>query len=128
MIDPKANASGFGVQHTVESGAIFGPAYADAPASYNTTNAAIVPVIQGYWTSFIRSYNPNTYRVEGSPLWLNWDGSNPGSGYSGRNGTCSGDGYQRIMLQTNNTMMERVPQDQQERCAYLATIAEALTQ
>jgi carboxylesterase type B len=56
--DPTQVASGLGVPHTVEVNAIFGPTNVGggAPASYNVggVNAAIVPQVQAYWTSFIR--------------------------------------------------------------------------
>lgn len=106
--DPDSEASGYGVTHTVEVNAIWGPQYVTGtpPASYNTTNAAIIPVMQGYWTSFIRSFNPNTYRAPGSPRWLYWDNQN----------------QSRILLQTNASKMETVPSDQRERCAFLSSI------
>lgn len=114
VIDPGAAATGYGVTHTVEINAIWGPQYVTGtpPASYFTTNAAIVPVIQGYWTSFIRSFDPNTYRVPGSPVWESWTKG----------------GWQRLMFQTNNTHMEVVPDDQQARCTYLSSIGVALKQ
>ncbi|KAL1965967.1 hypothetical protein VTN77DRAFT_4907 [Rasamsonia byssochlamydoides] len=118
--DPAAEQSGYGVQHTVEVNAIWGPQYVSspAPASYFTTNAPIVPVMQAYWTSFIRSFNPNTYRYPGSPEWIPWGGS-PGE---------NGDGYNRLFIQTGNTTMETVPLDQRYRCAYLASIGLDLRQ
>lgn len=114
VIDPEKEETGYGVTHTVEVNAIWGPENVNGagPASYNTTNAPIVPVVQAYWTSFVRSYNPNTYRLPGSPLWETW----------------SKDGYQRLMFQTNNTQMEVVPVNQQERCAYLNSIGIDLRQ
>ena len=112
--DPASDAAGLGVTHTVEVNAIWGPQYVTGtpPASYNNTNAAIIPVMQGYWTSFIRSYNPNTFRAEGSPEWLPWT-----------------DQIQdRILLQTNANRMETVPRDQQERCGYLSSIGVSIQQ
>ncbi|KZO90677.1 cholinesterase [Calocera viscosa TUFC12733] len=118
VMDPTEMAEGYGVPHTVELAAIWGPenvvwrpygvASGTAPASYypGQVNAAIVPVIQGYWTSFIRSYNPNTYRVPGSPEWGQW------TVY----------GKDRIVLQTNATVMEVVDYGQQSRCAWLEAI------
>jgi carboxylesterase type B len=73
--DPETMAAGYGVPHTIEVNAIWGPENVGggAPASYNTTNAGIIPVIQGYWTSFVRALDPNTFRAEGSPVWEEWD-------------------------------------------------------
>lgn len=114
VIDPPRAETGYGVTHTVEVNAIWGPENVNggAPASYSTTNAPIVPVVQAYWTSFIRSFNPNTYRLAGSPEWDSW----------------TKNGYQRLMFQTNNTHMEEVPADQKARCAYLSSIGVALKQ
>ncbi|KAK4951517.1 hypothetical protein LTR10_010493 [Elasticomyces elasticus] len=117
VIDPESNANGLGVSHTVEVNAIWGPnnTGGGAPASYypNGVNGAIVPVIQSYWTSFIRCYNPNTHRAYGAPEWQAWTADNE---------------FQRLMFQTNNTHMEAVPTDQQARCAYLASIGISLEQ
>jgi len=115
VIDPIAEASGLGVTHTVELNAIFGPENVNgaAPASYNTSNANIVPVIQRYWTSFIRSYDPNTYRLPGSPMWQQF-------GF--------GDGHQRLLMQTNASGMETVPSEQLKRCQYLWSIGLKLKQ
>ncbi|KAF4268368.1 hypothetical protein CNMCM8714_001577 [Aspergillus fumigatus] len=97
--DEAAQASGTGVSHTVEVNAIWGPKYTNggAPPSYTTTNAPIVPVMQGYWTSFIKTFNPNTHRYPGSPEWKTWG---------------DGGGYNRNFIKTNETKMESVPIDQ----------------
>ena len=102
--------------HTVEVNAIWGPDYVTGtpPASYysNGTNANIVPVVQGYWTSFIRSFDPNVYRAPGTPTWEQWTGV----------------GTQRLLFQTNNTQMEVVDAGLKERCAYLYSIGTDLRQ
>lgn len=114
VIDPVSAAAGYGVSHTVETSAIWGPENVNggAPASYSTTNSATVPVAQAYWTSFIRSFNPNTHRLPGTPEWGAW----------------TLDGYQRLLFQTNATAMETVPDDQKKRCAYLSSIGVAIKQ
>ncbi|KAL9618080.1 MAG: hypothetical protein Q9160_007150 [Pyrenula sp. 1 TL-2023] len=116
VLDPDQDAQGLGTPHTVEVNAIWGPDNVNggAPASYlpGGINAGVVPLIQGYWTSFIRSYNPNTYRLAGSPEWQEW----------------SVDGKQRLLFLTNGTSMESVPEDQRARCAYLSSIGVALRQ
>ena len=69
--DPAQMQRGLGVPHTTEISAIWGPVntYGAAPASYNKgkSNAWIVPMIQSYWLSFIRTLDPNTLRAKGSP-------------------------------------------------------------
>lgn len=108
--DPDQVAQGLGVPHTVELAAIWGPTNAGgAPASYtnNGTNVAVIPVIQAYWTSFIRTFDPNTYRYPGSARWEKWD-----------------DGRQnRLLFQTGGkTTMETVDDYTQTRCEYFANI------
>ena len=114
--DPANEASGVGTYHTVEVNAIWGPenASGDAPASYYTTNAAIVPLMQGYWTSFIVSLDPNTRRLESSPEWQTW-----GQGDNA---------YRRIFIHTGETRMESVSQEQRVRCQYLTSIGVDLKQ
>ncbi|KAK4496338.1 hypothetical protein PRZ48_012318 [Zasmidium cellare] len=117
VIDPPAAAEGNGVSHTVEVNAIFGPenVNGNAPDSYQPggVNYPIVPLVQSYWTSFIRSYNPNTFRQRGAPTWQE---------FSRRNYN------RRLKFQTNDTEMETIDRGQQERCGYLASIALALKQ
>ena len=112
--DPDEVAAGLGVPHTVEVNAIWGPSYVTGtpPASYSTTNAAIVPIMQGYWTSFIRTYNPNTFRAPGTPRWLPWSAAS----------------MDRILIRTNSSIMENVPIDQRQRCAYLSGLGIILQQ
>ncbi|KAL2869952.1 putative triacylglycerol lipase [Aspergillus lucknowensis] len=125
VLDPEDEASGDGVYHVVELNAIWGPEnmwWSDTigsppPASYFGSNAAIIPVMQGYWTSFIRSFDPNTYRYPGSPRWETWGGGRHGGGRP-----------ERLFIRTGETRMESVPRDQRERCEYLISIGVELTQ
>lgn len=112
--DPTQVAEGYGVPHTVELNAIWGPEYVGggAPASYNTTNADVVPIIQGYWTSFIRTLDPNTYRSAGTPKWEEWTAG----------------GMQRLLFNTSGPVMETVDQGQRGRCAYLNGIGASVRQ
>lgn len=109
--DPEQIAQGDGVPHTVETYAIWGPenVQSAAPASYysNGTNAAVVPVIQGYWTSFVKSFDPNKFRYPGSVEWTAWTST----------------GQQRVLFQTGGqTEMETVDEDLLARCRYWAEI------
>jgi carboxylesterase type B len=113
--DPEQMAEGLGVPHTVDANAIWGPENVNgaAPASYSTyLNRNAIPLMQGYWTSFIRSHDPNTYRLPGSPLWEGW---NPWV-------------MNRIRLETNTTTMEIVDEDTQGNCKYLEGIGISLQQ
>ncbi|TRX96024.1 hypothetical protein FHL15_003166 [Xylaria flabelliformis] len=114
--DPDQVAQGLGVPHTVEVNAIFGPDnVSGAPASYfpNGTNAAIVPVIQAYWTSFIRSFDPNKYRLPGSAQWEIWSPKTKDRLLFGTGGT---------------TQMELVDADMQAKCNYFYSIGVAVRQ
>ncbi|MCJ1381989.1 hypothetical protein MMC17_005101 [Xylographa soralifera] len=103
VLDPEAVAAGLNVQHGAEMPAIWWPGW-PAPASYSTTNRNIVPVMQGYWTSFIRDFDPNTHRAEETPEWEEW-----GSG-------------QRMRLVAKGSVMEEVQEPQRQRCAYISGI------
>lgn len=76
--DPTEVAMGYGVPHTAEVSAIFGPSntgggYASASYFPGEINEGAVTAAQGYWTSFIRTYDPNTYRAAGSAEWGRWN-------------------------------------------------------
>ncbi|MCJ1285409.1 hypothetical protein MMC26_004749 [Xylographa opegraphella] len=103
VLDPVAVAAGLNVQHGAEMPALWAPGW-PAPTSYSTTNRNIVPVMQGYWTSFIRGFDPNPYRAKGTPEWKPW-----GAG-------------QRMWLVANGSAMEGLEERQRERCAYIARI------
>ncbi|KAL5363150.1 Alpha/Beta hydrolase protein [Aspergillus floccosus] len=101
VLDPETVAGGYGVPHTFETSAVFGPGQAGwAASSYYTTNAPIVPVVMAYWASFVQHLNPNARSRPESPEWKTW-GSLPGF---------------QIRLQTNNTAMEEVPDWQTRNC------------
>ncbi|KAJ4314018.1 hypothetical protein N0V84_009125 [Fusarium piperis] len=115
--DPDQMKQGLGVPHTVEVHAIFGPGLggANPPASYleGKKNARVIPVIQGYWSSFIRSYDPNKYRHEGSAKWEAWTDKRK----------------QRIVFEEGGeTRMERLSRDVQKKCAYLSSIGADIRQ
>ena len=103
VLDPIAVADGLNVGHGAELPAVWWPGW-PAPASYDTTNRNIAPVVQGYWTSFVKSFDPNPYRAEGMPEWEEW-----GVG-------------QRMRLVTNGSAMEAVDGRQMERCLYIRGI------
>ena len=116
VTDPAAVRNGLGVPHVSELGAIWESPR--APASYRAhgQNSEVTPLMQGYWTSFIRFFDPNVARVEGSPLWEEWGGQ--GS-------------QRRLRIQggnNNSTTMETVPSTQQDRCRTLSGWAVDLRQ
>ncbi|KAI1270643.1 alpha/beta-hydrolase [Xylariaceae sp. FL1019] len=104
-------AAGLGVPHTFDKSAIFGPGNAGTPpASYLTYNAPIVPIAMSYYISFVLDLDPNPHRDAAAPEWLAWG---------------AGDG-ERMRLQTNDTAMEVVPQEQTQRCAFWRGISESM--
>ena len=108
---------GYGVPHVAEINSIWGPDNVfnkTPPQSYYGINAPIIPVMQGYWTSFITALNPSSLRHCTSPPWTRW--------------TDSQSTANRIYIQTNNTHMEKVPPDQRHRCQYWTSIALELKQ
>ncbi|GKU16929.1 unnamed protein product [Fusarium langsethiae] len=115
--DPDEMAQGLGVPHVAELNAIFGPGLGNnnPPASYfpGEKNAPVVPVVQGYWSSFIRSLDPNTYRHEGSVKWSVWTEK----------------GKDRIVFETGGrTSMEKISKGLQQQCKYLSSIGADIRQ
>ncbi|KAK3298999.1 Alpha/Beta hydrolase protein [Chaetomium fimeti] len=108
-------AAGLGVPHIFDSAAIFGPDNVGggylARASYKTYNAAVVPLVMGYWISFVRALDPNVFRVPGAPRWEVWGGGGVGD----RDG--EGDGG-RLVVETEGARMERVGGGERGRCAF----------
>lgn len=95
--------SGLGVPHTMEADYIWGAATSD-----------VQPLIQGYWTSFIRSFDPNTYRAKNAPEWKTFDG----------------EAMQRMHFpnSVSGVGMESVTDEQKKRCEYLSGIGVDLQQ
>ncbi|KAL8721194.1 MAG: hypothetical protein Q9225_002080 [Loekoesia sp. 1 TL-2023] len=113
VLDPSDEKSGAGTPHVAELNAIWG-APPGSPASYKTRNANMIPVLQGYWISFIRSFDPNRYRLEGTPEWEEWSARGFDEGEAGR---------RRILFQNGGgkeTEMESVDREQWERCRVLS--------
>lgn len=105
VTDASNNATGLGTPHTFEIPAIFGvDATGASDSSYETYNAPIVPVVMDYFMSFVRALDPNVYKSDAAPVWDEWSAG-------GGNGT-------RVLLQTNETVMEDVPSEQLERCEF----------
>lgn len=111
-------AKGLGVPHTAEVAAIFGPdnVFGGGPKSYSDAkgNGKSVNVVQQYWASFIKYYDPNVGRAKGSAEWKTF----------GLNGQ-----QQRMLFDSNGeTSMEIVASDQQKKCAYLQGIGPSIKQ
>ena len=121
--DQQNIAAGYGVPHVSEKPAIWG-VNATGPCdgcSYETYNAAIIPVMMSYWLSFIKDLDPNTYKDPSAPYWTPWGVSSEVSGYSSS-------GVNRIVLETNATRMETVPTAQLGRCEIWKRLANSTEQ
>ncbi|EOA89720.1 uncharacterized protein SETTUDRAFT_159305 [Exserohilum turcica Et28A] len=103
VLDPTDEANGLGAWHTVNAYSFWGVKRTDGqdPPSYFNTNAPIIPQVRSYWTSFIRNLDPNTDRVKGAAEWKPYTGL---------------DARERLLIQTNNTKMERMSPAQSLRC------------
>ncbi|KAF4460339.1 Carboxylesterase type B [Fusarium albosuccineum] len=97
ILDPANVAAGYIVPHTWDTQAVWGPSFATNYAalpnadSYEPgrSNAAIVPLVQAFWTSFARSSgDPNIFKYKDASTW---DKSSNGS---------------FLNIETNNTRME----------------------
>lgn len=111
VLSPANAASGLGVTHTAESGSIWGTS--------GSPDSRLIPTIQAYWTSWIRTKDPNTYRLAGAPSWEQFGGDLLARLRFG-NSTAG----------TGNTIvrMEGVPGDQKMRCQYLSSIGAKTSQ
>ncbi|USP79033.1 uncharacterized protein yc1106_06307 [Curvularia clavata] len=103
VLDPKDEASGLGAWHTVNVYAFWGLKRTDGqePPSYYTTNKPIISQVRSYWTSFIRNLDPNTDRANGTVEWKPYQGA---------------ESRERLLIQTNNTKVERMSPAQSLRC------------
>lgn len=114
-------AQGLGVPHVFDAPAIFGPdalgpgGGGAAFASYKTYNARVVPLVGGYWLSFVRALDPNAYRMAGAPRWGEWGG---GGGEEEEEREKEEKG--RLVVETEGARMEGVDGAEEERCAFWA--------
>ena len=137
--DDENAALGLGVPHLFDAAAIFGPdsirggggtGRSLARASYWTYNAPVVPLMMGYWISFVRALDPNPHRLPGSPAWAEWRAAggsaedDHGDGEGGVEGEGEGESesgrwtWGRLVVETGNTRMESTPVDERERCLF----------
>jgi len=113
VLDPSDEAAGYGAWHTVNAYAFWGLNRTDGgePPSYFTSNKKIISMVQSYWTSFIRSLDPNSDRIDGAVEWIPYGGS---------------DSRERLFIQTNNTKMERMSPAQSLRCDVVRSMSDNL--
>lgn len=107
-VAPQSNIeSGLGVTHCDETNSIWG-------IQKNLPEVNLNPIIQAYWSSFIRTGNPNTYKLASAPIWGRMDFV----------------GLQRIHFvdDPSEVAMEVVPADYYARCNFLTTIGGRIAQ
>ncbi|TLS24207.1 hypothetical protein PpBr36_08668 [Pyricularia pennisetigena] len=128
--DQDALSLGLGVQHTAEVGAVFGPdsVLGQAPASYKTYNAPIVPVVMDYWISFVKTLSPNALKNADAPIWAPYASRSGANSSDATNGTLGGNSHARLILETNNTRMEQVPSDELSRCQFWKSLKDRTQQ
>lgn len=104
---------GIGVSHVSELPYLFGPG--NAPAGSDTEGfdfQDITPVLQAYYTNFVRFLDPNAQPVKGSVSWPQYNGQSP----------------KRLLLQVNGTTVENVPNTQLTRCQFWKGLINQLEQ
>lgn len=106
VLSDENSKNGLGVTHTAEAASIWGTSKAPDDAN--------IPYIQGYWTSFIRTHDPNKLKYKDAGTWEQWDNTN----------------QKRIRFVNDPTknVMESVDQVQRDRCAAISTIGKAVSQ
>lgn len=110
MRDKATVARGLGVPHLSDAPAIFGPGHVPGQeaASYETYNAPVVPLVMGYWLSFVRTLDPNVFRAPGSPRWEPvWQEGDDDAGV-----------MKRLLVETEGARMEEVDAAERGRCAF----------
>ncbi|KAF8588168.1 triacylglycerol lipase-like protein [Ramaria rubella] len=113
VLTPTEIASGLGVSHVSELPNVFGPGNTPAGSStsgFDFDDISLTPILQAYYTSFVRALDPNAHPVEGSVFWPEFTDN------------------QRLLLQVNSTQLEAVPQSQLDRCAFWKGLAVKMEQ
>lgn len=112
VLDELNLSSGRGVPHVFEMKALFNT-YDPTTSSYSTYNAPIVSQVQDYWVNFVRWSKPFHPSSENSSdphtltKWNPWGTETHGLKKA-----------QRLLIQTNATRMEEVPDEQLFRCQF----------
>ena len=124
--DPAQIKRGFGVPHTAELSAIWGPENTNgtAPSSYDSggENEWIIPLMQSYWISFIRTLDPNPLRAKGAPEWQKFVPSD-------QEDYVDNVDWSRMLFDTAKTSgMEEVSTLTRMKCQYLDRISLAIRQ
>ncbi|KAF8508626.1 triacylglycerol lipase-like protein [Hysterangium stoloniferum] len=115
VLTPMKIANGLGVSHVSEIPNLFGPGNTPAGSStadFDLDNISLTPILQAYYTNFVRFFDPNAQPVNGSVFWPEFDSNS----------------NLRLLLQVNATTVEKVPSAQLSRCNFWKNIAINLEQ
>lgn len=118
VAEPGNVANGLGVPHVAELNAIWSQKKPVAnPGS--DFNADIPLLMQKYWISFIRTFDPNVYRHPGSPRWEEWTADGRGAGKPSR-----------LVVQhgVNASKIEELQEPQKRRCDNITSWAVSIKQ
>jgi carboxylesterase type B len=113
VLRPENIANGLGVTHVAEGGAIWGTTRESDPEH------ALQPIIQSYWTSFIRSHDPNTFRLKTAPEWVGYHEGDDAKG--GHQRMHFGNDASRVGIETVATFI-------QEKCKFWSSIGAKIGQ
>ncbi|GJJ10739.1 hypothetical protein Clacol_004966 [Clathrus columnatus] len=115
VLTPAEIESGLGVSHVSEITNVFGPGNTPAGSSTSTfdfNDISLTPILQAYYTSFVRFLDPNALTVNGSVFWPEFSPKT----------------NQRLLLQVNATTLETIPSSQLARCQFWKGLAIQLEQ
>ena len=106
-------AAGLGTIHTYQVAAYWGPGDPMfSEGDYVAANAVTIPLVAGYWTSFVKTYDVNAQAAPGALAWPMY-----------------GSGQNRVVFNNTGVYAEVVPEEQNARCAFwLRTVAGDLSQ
>lgn len=116
--DPGQVGAGLGVPHGAEIPAIFGVRQdtGGEGSSLEAENSSILHIVMSYYLSFVQTLNPNKLRAMDAPRMDPFD---PIGGIAAK---------YRLVIETNNTRMERLPARQVDRCAAWLRLHESMQQ
>ena len=98
------------MSHTSELPNVFGPGNTPGTGDFDFDDISLTPILQSYYTSFVRELDPNSHPVNGSVFWPQFKDN------------------QRLLLQVNATQVETVPESQLDRCEFWRGLAVKLEQ
>ena len=99
------------MSHTSDMPNVFGPGNIPAGSGtggFDFEDISLTPILQSYYTSFVRELDPNSHPVNGSVFWPQFNSG----------------GDERLLLQVNETRVETVPDSSQlDRCEFWRGLA-----